>query len=233
MTRTLVECRNICKRYGVGDGEILALDGVNVTITAGEHVAVTGPSGSGKSTFINIIGCLDIATRGEVLLDGENVTTLGARKLARVRNRHFGFVFQQFNLLPRSSVYENITLPLLYSGVPEREWPRRVESCLRQVGLVERMHHASAQLSGGQQQRVAIARALVNEPQIILADEPTGALDTRTGREIMELFAALNSRGKTVVIVTHDPEVAACSARQLQFRDGRLVVDQQRQVATA
>ncbi|WP_038140475.1 ABC transporter ATP-binding protein [Thiothrix lacustris] len=221
----VIETRQIRKAYSMGDNVIWALKGVDVSIKAGEFVAVMGTSGSGKSTFMNMIGCLDTPSDGKILLNGEDVSHLDAAALAHIRNRYIGFVFQQFNLLPRTSALDNVALPLLYSEVPEREWQPRAKASLEQVGLGERLHNQPSQLSGGQQQRVAIARALVNNPLLILADEPTGALDTRTSFEIMALFQQLNDAGKTIVLVTHEPEIAAVAKRKLMFRDGELVED--------
>ncbi len=221
----VIETRQIRKSYQMGDSVIWALKGVDVDIAAGEFVAVMGTSGSGKSTFMNMIGCLDAPSDGQILLNGEDVSHLDAAELAHIRNRYIGFVFQQFNLLPRTSALDNVALPLLYSEIPEREWQARAKASLEQVGLGERLNNQPSQLSGGQQQRVAIARALVNNPVLILADEPTGALDTRTSFEIMALFQQLNDAGKTIVLVTHEPEIAAVAKRKLVFRDGELVED--------
>ena len=222
----VIEARGVRKVYRLGDNVVWALKGIDVTIAPGEFVAVMGPSGSGKSTFMHLAGCLDQPTDGTLLLNGEDVTALDAEALAKMRNRHIGFVFQQFNLLPRTSALENVCLPLLYSSVPEREWHARARHCLDQVGLADRLDHGPTQLSGGQQQRVAIARAVVNEPLLLLADEPTGALDTQTSEEIMQIFGELNDAGKTIVLVTHEPEIAAFAKRRLTFRDGVLVTDQ-------
>jgi putative ABC transport system ATP-binding protein len=221
----VIQTTAIRKAYKMGDNTVWALKGVDVTIEQGEFVAVMGPSGSGKSTFMNMVGCLDQPTDGRLALNGEDVSKLNAEQLASIRNKYIGFVFQQFNLLPRTTAVDNVSLPLLYSEIPESEWEERAKARLELVGLGERMDHHPAQLSGGQQQRVAIARALVNDPLLLLADEPTGALDTQTGEEIMKLFQTLNAEGKTIVLVTHEPEIAAFAKRQLHFRDGELVDD--------
>jgi putative ABC transport system ATP-binding protein len=205
---------------------VTALRGVSVQIAAGEFVAVMGPSGSGKSTFMNLLGCLDSPTSGDYFLAGEKLSELSGDALAAIRNRRIGFVFQNFNLLPRTSAVENIELPLLYSHVPKDDRRRRALGRLAEVGLAERAHHHPQQLSGGQQQRVAIARALVNNPVLILADEPTGALDTRTSFELMGLLQQLNRGGMTVVLVTHERDIAAFASRIIGFRDGHVVDDQ-------
>ena len=225
MSTPVIEARQVRKSYPMGDGLLWALKGIDVTIQQGEFVAVMGTSGSGKSTFMNMVGCLDQPTDGTILLDGKDISRMNRNELAHARNRYLGFVFQQFNLLPRTSAMDNVALPLLYSNVPEREWAARAKQCLMQVGLGQRLDHQPSQLSGGQQQRVAIARALVNNPMLILADEPTGALDTKTSYEIMELFTSLNANGKTIVLVTHEPEIADYAKRKLVFRDGELVED--------
>ena len=228
----LIETRDLVKVYRMGDTEVRALDGVSAGVAKGEFLAVMGPSGSGKSTFMNIVGCLDRPTSGEYRLDGRGVSQMGGDELAAVRNRHIGFVFQHFNLLARTPALENVELPLVYAGIPKKERKERAIRMLERVGLAERAHHHPAQLSGGQQQRVAIARALVTEPLIILADEPTGALDSATSLEIMALFQELNRHGMTVVLVTHEPEVARFARRLLRFRDGHIVSDEsQRPVA--
>jgi putative ABC transport system ATP-binding protein len=206
--------------------EVRALDGVTLAIAAGEFVAVMGPSGSGKSTFMNVLGCLDRPSRGEYFLDGQAVAGLADDALAALRNRTIGFVFQNFNLLPRTSAQENVELPLIYAGVAARERSARAGEMLAKVGLAARAHHQPAQLSGGQQQRVAIARSLVTRPKLILADEPTGALDSRTSLEIMALLQELNHGGMTVVIVTHETDIARFARRVLRFRDGRIVADE-------
>ena len=225
MPDALIHTRNLVKIYRVGDNAIRALDEVSVEIARGEFVAVMGPSGSGKSTFMNVLGCLDRPTSGEYVLAGRRVSELGGDELAEVRNSNIGFVFQSFNLLPRTAALENVELPLVYAGIATHERRERAQRMLARVGLGERAHHQPAQLSGGQQQRVAIARALVTQPVLILADEPTGALDSRTSLEIMALFRDLNSSGMTVVLVTHEPDVARFARRVLRFLDGRLVGD--------
>ncbi|TAN54379.1 MAG: ABC transporter ATP-binding protein [Betaproteobacteria bacterium] len=229
MRTELIRTRELLKIYRVGDTEVRALDGVTMQITAGDFVAVMGPSGSGKSTFMNVLGCLDRPSGGEYLLDGEPVANLSDDALAEVRNRYVGFVFQNFNLLPRTSALENVELPLVYAGVAARERRLRAAEMIAKVGLAARAHHQPAQLSGGQQQRVAIARALVTRPKLILADEPTGALDSRTSLEIMALLQELNRTGMTVVIVTHENDIARFARRVLRFRDGRVVADEANQ----
>jgi putative ABC transport system ATP-binding protein len=222
----LIEVRDLVKVYTMGETEVRALAGVSADIAEGEFIAVMGPSGSGKSTFMNMLGCLDQPTSGEVRLAGERVSRLAPDRLAQVRNRQIGFVFQHFNLLARTPAVENVELPLVYSGVQKKERLERALRMLERVGLAERAHHHPAQLSGGQQQRVAIARALVTDPLLILADEPTGALDSRTSLEIMALFQALNRQGMTVIVVTHENDVARFARRILRFLDGRIVSDE-------
>lgn len=220
-----LRCHDVHKDYMVGTETVRALDGVSVAIDRGEFVSVMGPSGSGKSTFMNLVGCLDRPNSGRIELDGERVSDLTSDSLASVRNRKIGFVFQQFNLLGRTSALDNVALPLLYAGVDRGERTTRADEALARVGLADRAQHVPAQLSGGQQQRVAIARALVNSPDMLLADEPTGALDTATGQEIMRLFQALNEAGLTVIVVTHEAEVADYARRILRFRDGLITSD--------
>ncbi len=222
----LIETRHLTKVYHLGETEVRALAGVSIDVAEGEFVAVMGPSGSGKSTFMNLVGCLDVPTSGDYRFNGEDVAGLSPDALAGIRNRSIGFVFQQFNLLPRTSALANVELPLLYGGVPPAERRERAQRTLEQVGLANRADHHPAQLSGGQQQRVAIARALVNDPKLILADEPTGALDSMTSLEVMALLQQLNrDDGITIVLVTHEHDVAIFASRLLTFRDGKLVSD--------
>jgi putative ABC transport system ATP-binding protein len=223
--RPLIETADLARHYTLGDQVVTALAGVSVDVISGEFVAVMGPSGSGKSTFMNLVGCLDRPTAGRYVLDGEEVSAMSADGLAEVRNRKIGFVFQQFNLLDRQDALANVELPMVYAGLGRKERRARAEASLAKVGLAERVHHLPTQLSGGQQQRVAIARALVNEPKVLLADEPTGALDSRTSLEIMALFQDLNRQGMTVLIVTHEPDVATFASRVVRFKDGRVLSD--------
>jgi len=225
MKSSLIITRDLAKVYALEGYEVQALRGVSVTIEPGEFVAVMGPSGSGKSTFMNLLGCLDTPTGGEYFLAGEPVSRLAVDELAAIRNRRIGFVFQNFNLLPRTNAVENVELPLLYCGIPAAERKRRALQRLAEIGLADRAHHHPAQLSGGQQQRVAIARALINDPVLILADEPTGALDTHTSCEVMALLQQLNRKGMTVVLVTHEHDIANFAGRIIGFRDGRVVED--------
>jgi putative ABC transport system ATP-binding protein len=222
----LVDARDLEKVYETGDVAVRALDGVSLRVEAGESLAIMGSSGSGKSTLMNVLGCLDRPTRGSYRLAGEEVARLDRDRLAAIRNRTLGFVFQSFQLLPRTSALENVELPLVYAGVAARERHRRATAALERVGLGERVDSLPNQLSGGQQQRVAIARALVNEPRLILADEPTGNLDTRTSFEILALFQELVAAGITLLLVTHEHDVAACAARVVEMRDGRIVRDE-------
>ncbi len=218
----MIELSHIGKRYRMGDSEVDALADVNLFVHRGEFVAVIGPSGSGKSTLMNIMGCLDRPSAGAYRLDGVNVELLGADELAAVRGRKIGFVFQGFQLLPRLTALENVELPLMIAGVGAKERRRRAGDALVRVGLDARMRHRPSQLSGGQQQRVAIARALVTDPPVLLADEPTGNLDSRASRDVMDLLCALNAQGRTVVLITHDPGVAARAGRQVRVKDGRV-----------
>lgn len=223
---SIIEVRDLVKIYRTGDIELHALDGVSFTIERGEFVCVMGPSGSGKSTMMNILGCLDVPTSGHYELDGVDVKDQNKAELADIRNRKLGFVFQGFNLLPRVDAVENVELPLLYRGIKASERRKAAISALEKVGLGERLHHRPAQMSGGQQQRVAIARAIVGNAPIILADEPTGNLDTKTTVEIMQIFTGLHKQGITVILVTHEPDIATWSERVLRFRDGRLIADE-------
>ncbi len=221
----LIRCEALAKRYEVGGTTVHALRELTLSVMPGEFVAVMGPSGSGKSTFMNLIGCLDRPTTGRYWLADEAVDRMSRDQLAAIRNRRIGFVFQQFNLLARTTALDNVELPLLYTGVPRAQRQERAKRRLAQVGLAQRMDHHPSQLSGGQQQRVAIARALVNDPSLILADEPTGALDSRTSIEVMALLQALNREGITIVVVTHEQDVAEFAGRIIGFRDGRVVRD--------
>ena len=221
----LIETHDLWKTYIMGDEEIHALRGVSVQIDRGEYVAIMGPSGSGKSTLMNLIGCLDTPSQGSYLLNGKQVSQMNDNELARIRNEEIGFVFQTFNLLPRASALHNVELPLVYAGVPAKARQERAKAALEKVELAHRMTHRPSELSGGQRQRVAIARALVNNPSILLADEPTGNLDTKTGLEIMALFARLHESGNTIVLVTHEADVAALAHRTIHLRDGQVEKD--------
>ena len=218
----ILDLQHINKSYGEGKLEIPVLFDVSMQVDEGEYVAIMGPSGSGKSTLMNIIGCLDVATSGTYILAGENVAGKSDAQLSALRNRTIGFVFQNFNLLPRETALENVALPLLYAGVKKKERLERARQALENVGLADRMTFKPTQLSGGQKQRVAIARAMVTRPQLLLADEPTGALDTASGEQVMELFHRLNDQGVTIVMITHEAEIAAHAQRQLLIRDGRI-----------
>jgi putative ABC transport system ATP-binding protein len=235
---SFIEARHLVKTYGIGEQLVHALNDVTLEIQRGEFVAIVGASGSGKSTFMNMIGCLDQPTTGSCLIAGEDIATLDSNALANLRNRRIGFVFQQFNLLARTSALENVALPLLYAregdlaGLTEQDRLEHAKKRLEQVGLGERLSNTPAQLSGGQQQRVAIARALVNDPDLILADEPTGALDSRTSAEVMDLLTRLNQQGITVVVVTHEQDVAAYANRTITFKDGQVLSDQKNPLKT-
>jgi putative ABC transport system ATP-binding protein len=221
----IIETQDLWKTYVMGSEEIHALRGVDLSLERGEYVAIMGPSGSGKSTLMNLIGCLDTPTKGSYLLNGKQVSQMNDNELARVRNEEIGFVFQTFNLLPRASALHNVELPLVYAGVPSKERQERAREALRKVELGDRMDHKPNELSGGQRQRVAIARALVNNPSIVLADEPTGNLDTKTGVEIMSLFQRLHDTGNTIVLVTHEADIASHAHRVVHIRDGRVEKD--------
>ena len=219
---TIIKLQNVSRIYDTGRIQVPALLDVNMRVTSGEFVAIVGPSGSGKSTMMNILGCLDRPSEGRYILDGQAVDELDDDGLARIRSRSIGFVFQSYNLLPRTSALENVAAPLMYQGVPRRERVARAQAALERLGLADRLHHEPSELSGGQQQRVGIARALVTEPALILADEPTGNLDSHSGAELLELFHDLNALGRTIVLITHDVEVAAAADRAVHLRDGRL-----------
>ncbi|MBR5545914.1 MAG: ABC transporter ATP-binding protein [Clostridia bacterium] len=223
----MIEMKDVVKRYTLGGETIYALDHVSLRVRPGEYVAVIGPSGSGKSTLMNIIGCLDQADSGTYILNGKPIKKYRERQLARIRNRQIGFIFQGFNLLPKLSAFENVELPMIYQGIGARKRKKMAKEALERVGLGERMKHRPNQLSGGQQQRCAIARALAVKPSLILADEPTGNLDTRTGREIMQMFKELHEAGNTIVLITHDNKVAQCAERIIRIEDGKLYENQE------
>jgi len=233
MARPIVSLENVTKTYRIGELKVPVLKGVSLTVNAGEFVAVMGTSGSGKSTLMNILGCLDTATSGRYALDGRDVTALNPRELARTRNSTIGFVFQQFNLLPRIAALENVELPLLYAGVPARQRRTRAREALERVGLADRLDHRPHQLSGGQQQRVAIARALVGRPRILFADEPTGNLDSENSLAVISMLQELERDGLTIVLVTHEAEIAAYAARTITLRDGLIASDRRRRERTA
>ena len=221
----ILRLTDVVKTYEMGDEKIHALSGVSLDLGKNEYIAIMGPSGSGKSTLMNIIGCLDVPTSGTYSLDGEMVSSKSEGELAEIRNRMIGFVFQTFNLIPRSDIFHNVELPLIYGGIPRAERRERTEHAIEQVGLADRMKHKPNELSGGQRQRVAIARALVFNPSIILADEPTGNLDSKTGAEIMGMFDELHAAGQTIILVTHEDNIAAHSHREIRLRDGKIETD--------
>jgi len=222
----LIELRDIRRIYRMGTQEVRALDGITLDIHQGEYAAIIGPSGSGKSTLMHLLGCLDTPTSGTITIDGVDASRATATRLSRIRNEKIGFVFQTFNLLPKLNVQENVELPLVYAGVGSAVRRRKAQAALEAVGLSDRMKHRPNELSGGQNQRVAIARALVNDPKLLLADEPTGALDSNTGEQIMRLFRELSAKGNTVLIVTHDPDIAQETNRRIHIRDGRIHADE-------
>ncbi len=225
MQKTLVEFQDIYKIYVMGDSEVRAIDGISFSVYEGEFLAIIGQSGSGKSTCMNIIGCLDVPTSGTYLLNGTDVSSLSDNQLAEIRNETLGFIFQQYNLLPKLNVLDNVKLPLMYRGLKESEQNTRAMAALERVGLADKYHHKPSQLSGGQQQRVSIARALAGSPSVILADEPTGALDSKTSREVMEFLAELNAQGNTIILITHDNSIAATAKRVIRVHDGKIIYD--------
>jgi putative ABC transport system ATP-binding protein len=224
INKDIIKITNIDKVYKMGISTLKALDDVSLTISKGEYVAIVGPSGAGKSTLMNIIGCLDTATNGEYILDGLN-TKCSDSKLAEIRNKKIGFIFQNYNLLPKLNIMENVELPLLYLGYPNKKIREKAKLAIEKVGLTSHIKHKPSELSGGQMQRVAIARALVTDPQIILADEPTGALDSKTGKEVLKMLSDLNKEGNTIVMITHDKEIAANAKRMITVRDGKIISD--------
>ena len=219
----VIEVRNVEKIYTMGEVEVPALAGVDIIINRGEFVAIMGPSGSGKSTAMNMVGCLDVPTRGKVFLDGNDISKLGESELAQIRGKKIGFIFQTFNLINSISAIENVELPMIFQGVPKDERRKSAKTLLALVDLEDRMHHKPTEMSGGQQQRVAIARALANDPEVILADEPTGNLDSKTGKEIIELIGKLHKEGKTIIMVTHDEDIAKHAQRIVHLKDGKIV----------
>ncbi len=225
MEKPLVEFKDIYKIYVMGDQEVRAIDGVSFSVYPGEFLAIIGQSGSGKSTCMNIIGCLDVPTTGTYLLNGTDVSKLNDNQLAEIRNEMLGFIFQQYNLLPKLNVLDNVKLPLMYKGLKESEQTRRAMESLERVGLADKFHHKPSQLSGGQQQRVSIARALAGSPSVILADEPTGALDSKTSKEVMAFLKELNAQGNTIILITHDNSIAATAKRVIRIHDGKIIYD--------
>jgi len=222
MTNEIIKLQNVHKDYFMGDSIIRALDGVDASIKKGDFIAITGPSGSGKSTMMNMVGALDLASKGEIFLDGKDIEHLEESELAQIRGRKIGFVFQTFNLIPTLNALENVMLPMLFQGISREKRNERGKELLKKVGLSDRMYHLPSELSGGQRQRVAIARALANDPEVILADEPTGNLDSKTGQDILEMFIKLNKEGKTIIVITHDSDIAKKARKVLKMRDGRL-----------
>ena len=221
----ILEMKDVCKEYSRGKIPVPVLKNINLQVDEGEYIAIMGPSGSGKTTLMNMVGCLDVPTSGTLCLNGVDVATQNEDQMAALRNRFIGFVFQQFHLLPEMDARDNVALPLLYAGVPLKERRERAEEALKMVGLEDRMHFKPNQLSGGQCQRVAIARAVVGKPKLLLADEPTGALDTASGEQVMEIFSTLNEQGITIVMITHEPSIAACAKKKYHIRDGVLTED--------
>ena len=224
----LIELREVTKRYRVGEQEIVALDGIDLDIAQGEYAAIIGPSGSGKSTLMHLLGCLDTPSTGRMMIDGIDASRAGGNRLSELRNAKIGFVFQSFNLLPKFNVLQNVELPMIYAGIGGAERKKRALTAIERVGLSNRVKNTPLQLSGGQMQRVAIARAIVNDPRIIFADEPTGNLDSTTGESILALFQELSAQGRTIVLVTHDNDIAAHTPRRIEMRDGKIVGDQRR-----
>lgn len=233
MTNEILKMTNIVKRYTMGDGDLTVLDHVNFTVHDGEFVSILGPSGSGKSTMMNIIGCLDVPNEGEYILAGHDVKSLDESELAKIRNRQIGFVFQSFQLLQRLTALENVMLPLIYKGIPAKQREEKAIAMLEKVGLADKLYNRPNQLSGGQQQRVAIARAMVTEPSILLADEPTGALDQKTGVQILALFKEINAEGKTIIMITHDLKIASNGSRIVNILDGRMSESSESEAANA
>ncbi|MEW9094534.1 MAG: ABC transporter ATP-binding protein [Clostridiaceae bacterium] len=223
----MIQIKNLIKKYKMGDSYFVALNEVNINVGKKEFTAIMGPSGSGKSTLMNILGCLDRFDNGEYILNGKNVSNLSEDELAYIRNKEIGFVFQSFNLLPRMNVIENVELPMLYSGVSKKERKEKALNALEKVGLLDRIHHKPNEISGGQRQRVAIARAIVNNPSVIMADEPTGNLDSKSSLDIMSIFQKLNEEGATIIMVTHEPDIAQYSKRIVRVRDGKIVFDEE------